>query len=135
MENKDIRWKQRFQNFEKSLNHLDEAVKIKNPDTLQRAGMIQFFEMSFELSWNVMKDYVQELGFSNVRSPRDSIKKAFEIGLVTNGHDWLEFLEDRNMTSHAYDEETAKEIENLIRIKYLQLLKELHNTLKAKLNE
>jgi len=135
MENKDIRWKQRFQNFEKNLNHLDEAMKVKNPDILQRAGMIQFFEMGFELSWNVMKDYVQELGFSDVRSPRDSIKKAFEVGLLPDGHEWLKFLEDRNLTSHAYDEETAKEIENLIRIKYLQLMKELHITLKAKLNE
>ncbi len=135
MENKDIRWKQRFQNFEKNLNHLDEAMEVKNPDILQSAGMIQFFEMGFELSWNVMKDYVQELGFSDVRSPRDSIKKAFEIGLIANGHDWLNFLEDRNLTSHAYDEETAKEIENLIRIKYLKLLKELHNSLKEKQNE
>lgn len=135
MENKDIRWIQRFQNFEKNLNHLNEALGVKSPDILQRAGMIQFFEMSFELSWNVMKDYLESLGFTDVRSPRDSIKKAFETGLVSNGQDWLEFLEDRNLTSHAYDEETAMEIENLIRVKYIQLLNELHNTFKSKLNE
>lgn len=135
MDYKDIRWKQRFQNFERNLSHLENAMKLTSPDILQRAGMIQFFEMSFELSWNTMKDYIEEQGFSNVKSPRDSIKKAFELGLVTNGHDWLNFLEDRNLTSHAYDEETAKEIENLIRKKYLPLLKEFHKVLKEKQNE
>lgn len=117
------------------MNLLDKAMNVKDPDILQRAGMIQFFEMAFELSWNVMKDYAQESGFSDVRSPRDSIKKAFEIGLLTNGHDWMNFLEDRNLTSHAYDEETAKEIENLIRTKYLKLLKELHKSLKNRQHE
>lgn len=94
--------------------------------------MIQFFEMSFELSWNVMKDYLEEQGFTEVKSPGDSIKKAFETGLISDGHGWLKLMEDRNLTSHAYDEETAKEIEKLIRQKYFKLLKELYITFKQK---
>ncbi len=43
MENKDIRWKQRFQNFEKSLKYLEDALSISQPDMIQRAGLIQFF--------------------------------------------------------------------------------------------
>jgi len=91
-----------------------------------------------------MKDFLEEQGFNEVKSPRDSIKKAFETGLISDGHGWLKLMEDRNLTSHAYDEETAKEIEKLIpashspreaggeRQKYYKLLKELHTTFKNK---
>lgn len=132
MDKKDIRWKQRFKNFESTLNHLENALEIKEPDFIQRAGMIQFFEMSFELSWNMMKDYLDEQGFTDVKSPRDSIKKGFETGLIPDGHGWLKMMEDRNLTSHAYDEETSKEIEKLIRQEHYKLLKELFTTFKQK---
>ena len=52
MENKDVRWEQRFHNFTNSMNHLENALQIPNPDIVQKAGIIQFFEMSFELAWN-----------------------------------------------------------------------------------
>ncbi|MBP9096756.1 MAG: nucleotidyltransferase substrate binding protein [Ignavibacteria bacterium] len=123
----DVRWKQRFQNFESTLKHLKEALDIKDPDIIQRAGMIQFFEMSFELSWNMIKDYLEEQGFTDVKSPRESIKNAFETGLITDGHGWLKMMEDRNLTSHAYEEETAKEIEKVIRNNHYKLLKELQS--------
>ena len=69
MENSDIRWKQRFQNFEKAIGFLAEALKIEHPDLLQKAGIIQFFEMSYELAWNTLKDYLEEQGFTDVKSP------------------------------------------------------------------
>ncbi len=50
MENLDIRWKQRFQNFTKALNYLELALNIENPDIVQKAGIIQFFEKGFELA-------------------------------------------------------------------------------------
>lgn len=118
MNDPDIRWKQRLANLEKSLGALNEALSIDEPDYTQKAGIIQFFEMTFELSWNVMKDYLTGQGFQDVLSPRQSIKKAFETGLVQNGQLWLQALEDRNLTSHAYDEETADEIVRDIREKY-----------------
>jgi len=99
VENKDIRWKQRFQNFEKALGYLEEAMNIDNPDIIQKAGMIQFFEMSFELAWNVIKDYLEEQGFTEVKSPRAALKKGFEIGLLKDGHSWMQLLGDRNITS------------------------------------
>lgn len=127
----DIRWRQRFQNFEKSLHYLDEAMKIINPDIIQRAGLIQFFEMSFELAWNTMKDYLEEQGFIDVKSPRSAIKKAFETGLVADGHTWLKALEDRNLTSHTYDENTANQVVELIRNSYYPLLAALDKELKG----
>ena len=77
MENPDVRWKQRFSNFSKSMNYLEQALTIQSPDIVQKAGIIQFFEMSFELSWKVLKDYLEEQGFEDVKSPRAAIKQAF----------------------------------------------------------
>jgi len=135
MENNDVRWIQRFQNFEKAISHLDNALQLKDPDILQKAGIIQFFEMSYELAWNTIKDYLEEQGFMDVKSPRSAFKKAFEIGLIEDGHSWMDLLLDRNLTSHAYDEEKASEVEKLIHQKYYPLLSQLYNTLKKLSNE
>lgn len=132
MENKDIRWKQRFQNYEKSLRYLEQALNISQPDIIQKAGLIHFFEMTFELAWNVVKDYLEEQGFIEIKSPRSALKKAFETGLIEDGHNWMMLLEDRNITSHAYDEATVNMIELLIREKYYPLLKQLYDTLNNK---
>jgi nucleotidyltransferase substrate binding protein (TIGR01987 family) len=130
MDSKDIRWQQRFTNFEKALHLLGVAIQIKNPDIVQKAGIIQFFEMSYELAWNTIKDYMEEQGFTEVNSPRAAVKKAFETGLIVNGHDWMDLLLDRNLTAHTYDEEKATEVERLIHHKYFPLLKELFESLK-----
>ena len=134
MENRDIRWLQRFQNFEKSLSYLQEAMEIKNPDIFQKAGTIQFFEMTFELAWNMVKDYLEDQGFPDVKSPRSALKKAFETGLIVDGHRWMELLLNRNLTAHTYDEETADEVIKLIQTDYKPLLKQLYDTFKQKRN-
>lgn len=135
MDEKDIPWKQRFQNFEKAIMHLDTALQLKEPDMLQKAGIIQFFEMSYELAWNTIKDYLEEQGFVDVKSPRSAFKKAFEVGLIKDGHSWMDLLLDRNLTSHAYDEEKASEVEKLIHQKYYPLLMQLYKILKQLSNE
>ena len=135
MENQDVRWKQRFQNFEKAIMHLESALQLSEPDILQKAGIIQFFEMSYELAWNTLKDYLEEQGFMDVKSPRSAIKKAFEIGLIVDGHSWIELLIDRNLTTHVYDDVKAAEVESLIHQKYYPLLSALYKTLKSLENE
>jgi nucleotidyltransferase substrate binding protein (TIGR01987 family) len=135
MENNDVRWKQRFQNFEKALQYLEDALNIKQPDMIQRAGIVQFFEMSFELAWNLLKDYLEEQGFIDVLSPRSVLKKALEIRLIQNGSEWMKLLEDRNLTSHTYDEETAIEVEELIRKTYYPMFKKLYISFSQKQNE
>ena len=127
----DIRWKQRFDNYEKALRHLEQALSVENPDIIQKAGMVQFFEMTFELSWKMLKDYLEEQGFEEVVSPRKAIKKAFETSLVQDGHGWMQMLENRNLAVHTYDEETADQVVAAIRGTYYPLLKELYATLKA----
>lgn len=128
MGTEDIRWKQRYTNFTKVFNHLEAALKIESPDILQKAGMIQFFEICVELSWKVMKDYLENQGFIDVKSPRSAIKKAFEVGLIENGHIWMELITDRNLTTHTYDEQKATELENIIKTKYFPVLAGLKNT-------
>lgn len=88
MDNQDVRWEQRFQNYTKSMRHLEDALQIPDPDIVQKAGIIQFFEMSFELALNMVKDYLEDQGFQDILSPRGALKKAFETGIIENGHDW-----------------------------------------------
>lgn len=107
-------------------------MNLENPGTIQKAGIIQFFEISFELAWNMIKDYLEEQGFTDIKSPRSALKKGFEIGLVKDGHSWLQLLSDRNITAHTYDEETVNNLENIIAEKYYPLLKDLSDEFRNK---
>lgn len=135
MSNEDVRWKQRFTNFSKAMNHLENALQIPNPDMVQKAGIIQLFEMSFELAWNMVKDYLEDQGFVEIKSPRSALKKAFEMNILENGHDWMDLLQDRNLTAHTYDEQKATDMEQLISNKYFPLLKALLLSFRQKLDE
>lgn len=125
----DIRWKQRLQNFDKAMANLEAALALPQPDMFQKAGLIQFFEMSFELAWKSLKDYLEAEGHLEITSPRATLKKAFEVGLILDGHAWLKALEDRNLTSHVYDEATADQVLQLIRDQYAVLLRALQREL------
>ena len=130
--NKDIRWKQRFQNFEKAFLLLKKAVSIDNPSEVERAGLIQFFEITFELSWKLMADYLEELGFV-ANSPRDAIKFAIQAEIIKKGHLWMDALKDRNLTVHTYEEEAALVIEKRIKEYYIHGFIELYNFIRNKM--
>ena len=130
----DVRWVQRFSNFERSFLLLCEALKIESPSMVERAGLIHFFEMAFELSWKLLKDYEELEGFSP-KTPREVIKQAFQAELVSDGHRWVNALQDRNLTSHTYNEKVAIEVEDRIRTQYFPLLKELYDLFKSKSEE
>lgn len=123
--NKKIRWKQRFENFEKAFQKLEQAVAQKKYSEIERAGLIQFFEFTFELSWKTLKDYLESVGFT-LTTPRDVFKQAFQMGFLEDGHEWMQALEDRNLTAHTYDEATSKKIEKLITDKYFLMIKKLY---------
>jgi nucleotidyltransferase substrate binding protein (TIGR01987 family) len=129
-DNEDIRWKQRFENYEKAYLLLEKAAEIKNPSETERAGMIQFFEMAFELSWKLLKDYLAAEGYV-IKSPRQAIKQAVQAEVIKNSHQWLDALEDRNLTVHTYHEETAVQVEDKIRNSYLPLLRDLYIDFKS----
>ncbi len=131
MENKDIRWRQRFDNFESAYELLAKYIDIADPAELERAGIIQFFEMAFELAWKVMKDYLETEGFQ-VKSPKEAIKQAFQSGLVENGQVWIDALEDRNRTVHTYEEKTAIEIAERIKTIFFPALNQFYIKIKEK---
>jgi len=123
---KDIRWKQRLQNFNKAFQLLDEAVQMgkQRPlSNLEKQGLIQAFEFTHELAWNVMKDYFDFQGTSSIIGPRDATREAFQKGLLTDGDEWMEMLKSRNLTSHTYNLDTANSIVDKIQKSYLNLFK------------
>lgn len=124
MTEQDIRWQQRYQQYNKAFALLKMTVAQPQLSVIERAGLIQFFEMTFELSWKLLKDYQEAEGFA-ISSPRNAIKQAFQNGLITDGHLWIKALEDRNLTTHTYNEETALAVEQKIRQQYFALLDEL----------
>lgn len=125
---KDVRWRQRFENFEKSYKLLNRYANETINTELERAGIIHFFEMTVELSWKVLKDYLEAQGYI-VKSPRETIKQAFQVDLVDDGHIWLEALSKRNLTAHTYDEALAKEFVDEITQLYLPAIKDLYEKL------
>jgi len=129
---KNIRWKQRFQNFDKAFNLLERTLAIKEPNEAEEGGLIHFYETAFELAWKTLKDYLEAEGFI-VKSPRETIKQAFQINIISDGGKWLESLDDRNLTSHIYDEKIAEKIIAQIRNEYFLLLKDVHSFFKEKL--
>lgn len=124
----DIRWKQRFENYQKALSQLIAAVALlrkKELSDLEKQGVIQAFEFTYELAWSLLKDYLQWQGIENIVGSRDAIRESFKSGLINRGHVWMEMLQDRNRTVHTYNEKTAQAILENIDQKYLEVLESL----------
>jgi nucleotidyltransferase substrate binding protein (TIGR01987 family) len=134
----DIRWQQRFHNFCKAFAQLDEAVilmQARELSKLEKQGVIQAFEYSYELAWNTLKDFLVWQGIEGITGSRDTIREAFSKGLIDEGQGWMNMLADRNRTSHTYNEETAEVILSNIRLQHHALLKALEITLLARAKE
>ncbi len=117
----DIRWKQRLANFRKAFDRLQEAIellRLRGLSNLERQGLIQAFEFTHELAWNVMKDWFEYQGNGDISGSRDASREAFRMGLVQDGEVWMEMIKSRNQSSHTYNLETALEIEDAIDKRY-----------------
>lgn len=117
MTTEDIRWKQRFNNFVQAFRSLDEAVQLKKErglSRLEQQGLIQGFEFTHELAWNVLKNYLEEQGITGLIGSKDSTREAFKRGVIEDGEVWMEMIHSRNLTSHAYDEQIANQIATAI---------------------
>lgn len=143
MSTQDIRWQQRFGNYVKAYLKLEEAVckiqekyQIKEDGTIDedrflddiiKEGLIQRFEYTHELAWNVMKDFLENAGNTNIFGSKDATKEAFAAGLITNGDVWMDMIKSRNKTSHTYNEETADDIFMKIIHEYYPEFKQFKN--------
>lgn len=124
MPKEDIRWKQRFSNFVKALSQLEDAVQLaetRELSNLEKQGLIQSFEYTHELAWQVMKDFFIYQGNTEIRGSRDATREAFKYELITNGDGWMNMIKSRNLTSHTYNEEVATEITKNIKTSYCSL--------------
>jgi len=123
--NEDIRWKQRFYNYKKALATLKSAVELaetRNLTDLEKQGMIQGFEFTFELAWNLMKDYLGAQGIAGIIGSKGAIRHALNKGLIEDGQTWMDMISARNLTVHTYDEEIADDLaEAIIENYYMQL--------------
>ena len=136
MTNKDIRWIQRFHNFNKALNSLMNAInEYKEDDTNEvvKVGMIKFFEMTYELAWNTMKDYYEDQGETGIQGSKDAIKLSFSRGLITDAAKWYDMVSSRRLSVHTYDEETANEVAQDITEIYLGLFIQLQTRLQIEM--
>ena len=106
----DIRWKQRFDNFQRVLHQLTLAMALKAQrplSDLEQQGLIQGFEFTHELAWNVLKDYLEMEGIQGLVGSRSTAREAFKRGLVLDGEVWMDMIEKRNLSSHTYNQTVA----------------------------
>jgi nucleotidyltransferase substrate binding protein (TIGR01987 family) len=127
--NPDIRWKQRFQNFDRGFVLLREALE-REPEALsmlEKEGVIQRFEYTFELAWKTLKDYLEEDGLViSPITPRQVIKEAFAAKLIPDGQVWVNMLDHRNLLSHTYDSSVFEQAVEAIARLYLPAMSKLH---------
>ena len=117
----DIRWKQRFENYLKALGQLQKFIDKGNLNELEELGLIQAFEFTHELAWNVMKDYFEYQGNTAISGSRDATREAFQKGLIEEGAQWMEMIKSRNQSTHTYNESTANDIRDKILNYYYDL--------------
>ncbi|MFZ1731380.1 MAG: HI0074 family nucleotidyltransferase substrate-binding subunit [Bacteroidota bacterium] len=131
----EIRWHQRFANFSKAVTRLLDACEQEHYSDLERSGLVQTFEFSFELAWNTLKDLLFYEGLE-AKTPRETIRTAFTAGYLSEDEaaTAIDALDKRNLLSHSYDEAAAREAESLIKNHYAPMLKTLHERLGNKMD-
>lgn len=132
--NPDIRWKQRFENYEKALLLLREALAdVEGLSELEKEGAVQRFEFTFELAWKTLKDYLEHNGIVlDQVVPSNVIKQAFAAKVISDGQLWIDMLRCRNLMSHTYDEAVFDQAVREMAARFLPALDELHHFLKGR---
>ena len=126
----DIRWEQRFQNFDRAVVLLREPVErgVESLSTLEQEGMVQRFEFALELAWKTLKDYLEHEGTEiNPVTPRNVIKEAFAARILADGQVWIDMLDHRNLLSHTYSPAVFEKAVEAIHTRYLSGIGNLHD--------
>ena len=125
---KDIRWLQRFSNYKKALAKLEEVVTGKdlvNLSELEKEGLIQRFEYTFELAWKTLQDLLENMGYQDIKGPNPVLEQSLKDGYIANEKGWRDMKKSREATSHTYNSDTAEEIAEQIVSSFFGLLKNL----------
>jgi len=124
----DIRWQQHFQNYQRALRQLTAAVELYHTrplSDLEQQGLIQGFEFTHELAWNVLKDYLEFEGIQGLVGSRSTVREAFNRGLISDGEVWMDMIDKRNLSSHTYNEAVALAIVEAVVNRYYPAFLEL----------
>lgn len=129
-DNKDIRWLQRYDNFQKACNRILEITtsdkKPQDLSELEQEGLVQRFEYTFELAWKVLQDLLKYKGYEFMQGPNGTLQKAFEDGLINNHDAWRRMAKARVTTAHTYNEGDALAIVESIYSEFAELLNDLN---------
>lgn len=127
---KDYHWKESFQSLGDALDRLQEVLDMPlDEHRVVLDATIQRFEFTFELFWKTLKRFLYLEGVET-KSPRETLKMAYQLKWLNDEQLWLNMLRDRNETSHVYDEDKAKEIYNKIK-QYYPHLRSIYQFLKT----
>ena len=126
---KDVRWQQRFVNFNKALKQLENAIGKEELSSLAEEGLIWRFERTYELAWKTLQDLLLDKGYEGIHGPKAVIQQCFQVGIITDGEGWVRMHKCRDLTPHTYNKETAKEIVELIQEEFFNLLHALQAAL------
>lgn len=129
------RWIQRFDSFERAHVLLLEVLDKDDLNLFERAGLIQFFEVTFELAWKTLSDRLKHDGFDAAANPRQVIRLALSAGLIDDGQTWIDMLDDRNKMSHRYDLENFEEALDNIRNSHRSTLHSFRNQFAQDVND
>jgi len=127
------RWIQRLDNYTKAFAVLDRTYGILKERELteaERMGLIQSFEFTFELAWNLMKDYLRDKGIFDIVGSKDAIRSAFKNGIIENGDVWMDMVERRTETVHTYEEEVATRVVRDVVNSYVEEMRKLLEKMK-----
>lgn len=127
----DTRWKQRFYNYQKALVQLTKFIEKGELSELEEQGIIKAFEYTYELAWNVIKDYYEEQGEVSIQGSRDALRLAFQRGLIADGDNWMNMIKSRIASVHTYNLEVAQQINQDIHDIYFQLFIELKEKMES----
>ena len=134
----EIRWRHRFRNFSRAYSLLSEALEreIEDLNQLEREGVVQRFEYTFELAWKTLKDHLECSGvILNPVTPRNIFQEATSAGLVMDSQVWEDMIKDRNKMSHRFDCDLFEEVLANVRGNYLSAFRELYQRLGAEMSE
>jgi len=137
-ENQDTRWKQRFSNFSRALSLLRDAMEqdLDSLKQLEKEGIIQRFEYTFELAWKVLKDKMEFDGIVlDQISPKAFVRQAFAAKYINDPDTWLKMIGDRNLMSHTYDFMKFEAVIQSIADSYLPMLDEWYFSLLMEAND
>lgn len=130
--NVNIRWPQRLANYAKAFAQLESGVILSRArplSDLETQGLIQAFEFTHELAWNLIKDYFAYQGNPAIAGSRDAVREAFAQGLIDDGESWMEMIQSRNRTSHTYQLSVASDIAARVVERYYPLFRQLLTTM------